>query len=121
MTMPILHPGLFYLGTTAAGDTVRLWAAARAGHWHAAYNIGQRITMEPILADAIPALLAEWDVEPVAWISWAIPRAQSADLRLRAVREDWIVKLPHMRVRRRRTLAPTPGDGDAALPGGAGL
>ena len=119
MAVPILHPGLLYLGITAAGDTVRLWAAVREGHWHAAYNIGQRVTTEPIPPDAIPALLAEWGVEPVTWISWA-SRPQSPDLVSRAARAGWAVELPRVKFRRRRRLPPRTGDGDAAAPDRAG-
>jgi len=69
------------MGRTATGDTVRLWAAARKGYWHAAYTGERRVTTEPIPADAIPALLGAWGVEATSWITWAAPWAKSRDQR----------------------------------------
>lgn len=83
MTVPILHAGLLFMGTTTAGNTVRLWSASREGHWHAAYDGGEHpATTEPVPADAIPALLAVWGVEATSWISWAtVRRAKRPDPR----------------------------------------
>ena len=76
-TIPILRAGLVFQGRTASGDTVHLWA--KDGYWHAAYHKARRLTTEPVPADAIPALLAAWGVEPVAWISWRAPPAEDGD------------------------------------------
>jgi len=82
MTIPILHAGLTFVGTTAAGHIVRLWPTPRRDYWHVTYNRGHRATSEPTPGHAIPALLAAWGVEATSWTSWAVtPREKNPDLR----------------------------------------
>jgi len=83
MTIPILHAGLTFAGTTAEGHIVRLRPTSREGYWEVTYTRGHRATTEPIPAGAVAPLLADWAAEVDAWISWAAaPRAKNLDRRV---------------------------------------
>ena len=69
-----LFPGCIHMGTTVDGNLAHVWPTPDPERWHVSCNRGEgSSTSEPVAAEDIPALLAEWGFLAKTWTRWAAP------------------------------------------------